>query len=69
MRRETSFFFFLNVKFKNLNINRYTLAVGPAVPRGKKIRMSVHKKFQPIRSSRLAGYRQHIYIRMSCFII
>ena len=34
---------------------------------------SVHKKFQPIRSSRLAGYRQHIYIyiytRMSCFII
>ena len=24
--------------------------------------MSVHKKFQPIRSSRLAGYRQHIYI-------
>ena len=26
-------------------------------------------KFQPIRSSRLAGYRQHIYIRMFCFII
>ena len=23
--------------------------------------MSVHKKFQPIRSSRLAGYREHIY--------
>ena len=31
--------------------------------------MSVHNKFQPIRSSRLAGYRQHIYIRLSCFII
>ena len=29
--------------------------------------LSVHKKFQPIRSSRLAGYRQHIW--MSCFII
>ena len=24
--------------------------------------MSVHKKFQPNRSSRLAGYREHIYI-------
>ena len=24
--------------------------------------MSVHKKFQPNRSSCLAGYRQHIYI-------
>ena len=23
--------------------------------------MSVHKKFQPNRSSRLAGYREHIY--------
>ena len=31
--------------------------------------MSVHKKCQSIRSSRLAGYTQHIYIRMSCFII
>ena len=31
--------------------------------------MSVHKKFVPNRSSSLAGYRQHIYIRMSCFII
>ena len=31
---------------------------------------SVHKKFQPNRSSPLAGYRQHIYIyTMSCFII
>ena len=30
--------------------------------------MSVHKKFQPICSSRLAGYMQHIYIyMMSCF--
>ena len=24
--------------------------------------MSVHKQFQPIRSSRFAGYKQHIYI-------
>ena len=24
--------------------------------------MSVHENFQPIQSSRLAGYRQHIYI-------
>ena len=31
--------------------------------------MSVHKKIQPNRCSRLAGYTQHIYIRMSCFII
>jgi len=34
--------------------------------------MSVHKKCQPNRSSRLASYTQHIYnihIRMSCFII
>ena len=31
--------------------------------------MSAHKKIQPNRSSRLAGYTQHIYIRMSCFII
>ena len=30
--------------------------------------LSVHKKCQPNRSSRLAGYRQHIYIRMSCLI-
>ena len=29
--------------------------------------MSVHKQIQPNRSSRLAGYTQHIYIRMSCF--
>ena len=29
--------------------------------------LSVHKKIQPNRSSRLAGYRQHI--QMSCFII
>ena len=27
--------------------------------------MSVHKKFQPNRSSRLAGYREHIYIRIT----
>ena len=26
--------------------------------------MSVHKKIQPNRSSRLVGYREHIYIRM-----
>ena len=57
------------------------LAEGPGVARGKKIEiknsifltyntlrppMSVHKKFQPNRSSRLAGYTQHIF---KCFII
>ena len=31
--------------------------------------LSVQKKFQPNRSSRLAGYWQHIFIRMSCLII
>ena len=31
--------------------------------------MSVHKKFQPIWSSRFAGYREHVCIRMSCFNI
>ena len=28
--------------------------------------ISVHKKFQPIRSSRLAGYKQHI---SECFVL
>ena len=53
------------------------LAEGPSVAREKKMlkknfriflafstprpTMSVHKKFQPNRSSRLAGYREHIY--------
>ena len=31
--------------------------------------ISVHKKFQPNRASRLAGVTQHKFIRMSCFII
>ena len=31
--------------------------------------MCAHKKNQPNRSYRLAGYRQHIYIQMSCIII
>ena len=31
--------------------------------------MSVNRKFQSNRLSRLAGYRQHIYIRMSCFFL
>ena len=31
--------------------------------------MSVHKKFQPIRSSRLAGYRQHIYTNVLFYYI
>ena len=31
-------------------------------------RMSVHKKFQPNRSSRLAGYTQHIY-KYECFVL
>ena len=56
------------------------LAEGPGVARGKKFvffvayntprpPVSVHKKFQPNRFRRLAGYMQHIHIRMSCFII
>ena len=48
--------FYLNVKF----FSPYNTPRPP---------LSVHKKFQPNRSSRLAGYMQHIYIRMSCFII
>ena len=39
----------------------YILAEGPGVAREKK-NLSVHKKFQPNRSNRLAGYRQNIYI-------
>jgi len=47
----------------------YLLAEGPGVARGKKrffspchpkATLSVLKKFKPIRSSRLAGYREHI---------
>ena len=31
--------------------------------------MSVHKKCQPIRSSRLAGYREHIYEFLNVYYI
>ena len=31
--------------------------------------VSIHTKCQPNRCRRLAGYTQHIYIRMSCFIM
>ena len=31
--------------------------------------MSIHKKFKPNRSRRLAGYIQHKYIQIFCFII
>ena len=31
--------------------------------------MSVHKKYQPIRYSRLAGYRQHIYMNVLFYYI
>ena len=31
--------------------------------------LSVHKKFQPNRSSRLAGYRQHIYSNVLFYYI
>ena len=54
------------------------LAEGPGVAREKKSNflafnpswppMSVHKKFQPNRSSRLAGYTQHIYI-YECLVL
>ena len=47
------------------------LAEGPGVARGKKTNKNkkmLKKKFQTIWSSRLAGYTQHICIRMSCFI-
>ena len=58
----------------------YTSWTSPALPVEKKIRTFSAfdtpghpwvstKKIQPIRSSRLAGYTQHIYIRMSGFII
>ena len=46
----------------------YRLAEGPNVARGKKsnfvayLPISDHKKCQPIRSSRLAGYMEHIYM-------
>jgi len=46
------------------NSNFFSLYNSPRPP------MSVHNKFQPNRSSRVACYRQHIiHIRMSCFFI
>ena len=53
-----------------------TLAEGPGTASGEKNsnffipwpHMSVHKKFQPNQSSRLAGYRQHIYTNI-CLVL
>ena len=56
--------------YKQIVHERYTfineLAEGPGIDRGKKLKknvekMSVSKKIQPNRSSRLAGYTQHLY--------
>ena len=68
-------FFFL-VLYKIFCQFYYKLAEGPGVARGKinfeknlchpRPPLSVHKKFQPNRSSRLAGYREHIY---DCLVI
>jgi len=45
-------------------------AEGPGVARGNFFwKNECPKKCYPNRSSRLAGYTQHIYMRMSCFII
>ena len=54
------------------NLLYVKLAEGPGVARKKNLKtkfenkilkppMSVHQKFQPIRSSRMAGYTLHIY--------
>ena len=53
-------------KKKNLKQKNFEFFLAYVKPRPP---LSVHKKNQPILSSRLAGYRQHIYLRMSCFII
>ena len=41
--------------FEKKNLDFFLAYVTPRPP------LSVHKKFQPNRSSRLAGYREHIY--------
>ena len=53
------FFFFLNIE-KNIfeqkkNFEKKNFEFTPVLP------MSVHTLFQPIRSRRLAGQREHIY--------
>ena len=51
--------YFLRIFYHNIKIisNFFSLK-HPRQP------MSVHKNVQPIRSSRLAGYRQHVYINV-----
>ena len=66
---------------KIFSLNYLLLAGGPCIARGKrfffkylekfwtkKISMNFHKNFSPIGSAVMAGQRQHLYIRMSCFI-
>ena len=52
--------FFLNISKKKFVFLAYDTPRPP---------MSIHKKFQPNPCRRLAGYTQHLYLRMSCFII
>ena len=56
----------VNNIFFNLREKNFKFFFSLLHPRPPK---SVHNKIQPIRSGRLAGYRQHIFIRMSYFII
>ena len=46
---------FRKKNFEKKNFGFFLAYVPPRPP------LSVHKKFQPNRSSRLAGYREHIY--------
>ena len=52
----------LNKKFEK-NFDFFSLRHPPQLP------MSVHKKFQPIWSSLLAGYRLHIYMNVMFYFI
>ena len=46
---------------KNFEKKFFEICLAYVTPRPP---MSVHKKIQPNRSSRLAGYREHIYERL-----
>jgi len=48
----------LNIFFENKVLNFFLTFTTRRPP------LSVHKKIQPNRSSRLAGYRQHIYMNV-----
>ena len=55
----------INVEKKILK-NFFWIFLAYVTPRPPR---SVHKKFQPNRSSRLAGYRQHIYTNVLFYYI